>query len=141
MGTEEDAEEGNWEGEKGAGKGWKIILRLIEGDFMYIKGEKVTRERNGALRNQRGYLCGDGKVLNECFSSLTEKDRRTGEFEAINGSVLRVVSITFEEVLNVLMCLKVDQSPMSDRIYPRKLWEAMRGNCRMRFELNMLCLY
>lgn len=81
----------------------------------------------GPLRNQRGQLCMEpqemGKVLHEYFSSVitVEKGMRTREQGAVNGSVLKAVSITVQEVLEVM---KVDKSSVPDQIYLRTEWKA-----------------
>lgn len=84
----------------------------------------------GPLRNQRGQLCMEpqemGKVLHEYFSSVitVEKGMRTREQGAVNGSFLKAVSSTVEEVLEVIMGMKVDKSSVPDQIYLRTEWKA-----------------
>lgn len=52
---------------------------------------------------------------------------KTGELRAVNGTVLRTVSITVEEVLNILACMNIDKLPEPDQIY---IYENTVGSLR-----------
>jgi len=116
-----------WEHEKAlAGR----IRENPEIFYKYVKGKSITREGVVFIRDQKGAICVEpediGRVLNEYFTSVfsCEKEDVGTEFGERDCEDLEQFNIGSEELSEVLVGLKVDESPGPDKLYPRLLWEA-----------------